>query len=179
MGNGESRQHGKGVYKYQNRRWTYYGAPGARKICVSRYEKPAIVDDLNHLCIYSNRRWEKVGENVSAISSSQNNTQIWAVVNDHLKYFNNNNWYKTSASPKAIKELSVARNGDIYAINNLNYLFELFSTTWNSTGSLRGISISANSNSTLYLSHGKYENSQCQKKKFLDNGKIFHLMQKR
>ena len=148
---GETKQHGKGVYKYQSRRWTYYGAPGARKICASRYDKPAILNDFNHLQLYSNRRWEKIGENISAISSSYNNSQIWAVVNGHLRYYNNNSWYNTSATPKFLKDISVAKNGDVYALNNSNYLFKLFSTSWNTTGSLRGISISAAANSSVYL----------------------------
>ena len=96
---GESDQNGKGVYKYENEKWYYFEINNAHKITATSSNIPAIINNAKQLLILKNNQWINIASNVKCFSGSYRTNQLWAVVNNELQFYQNNNWSTTNYNP--------------------------------------------------------------------------------
>ncbi len=148
---GESDQNGGGVYKYENKKWYYFKIENAERITATSSNIPVIINNAKHLLILKNNQWIKIANNVKCISGSYRNNHIWAVINNELQLYKNNNWISTNYNQMIIEEISEAKDGTLFTLNSSKYLFQSKGNNWEIVNSIKGEKISTSINGNLYL----------------------------
>ena len=155
---GQSDEKGRGVFKLENGTWFFYDQPQAINLSATNNNEPLVINNNKELFIFRGT-WQQIGSNISKVIGSKNSGNIWAIRDNNLKFYRNNNWYDSSYDAMYISDIAEDQSGNLYALNNTGYVFKAVGSAWQIMGNKKGEAINAGYQGEILLISNEMQNN--------------------